>query len=248
MPRHCLDQTGYAANYAQGMDFDNDDGTLYIFLYVGGGANVYGTVNLVTGAVTPLATSNPQGEFEGAIRTTGFTDIPWLSETPTSGTINPGDCTPVDVTFDSTGLTLGDYFAGLQFDSNDPDRPVDVPITLHVVDAQIVVDPTSLELTLLANTTGSLLLTISNEDGGLLTWDLSGSLPTDWLWEEPSSGTIPSGGYITVEVTFDSTGLTPGEYLASLDLASNDPDEPLIHIQVTMTVRSNNIYLPIIVK
>ena len=130
-----LGQTGYAANYAQGMDFDNDDGTLYIFLYVGGGANVYGTVNLVTGAVTPLATSNPQGEFEGAIRTTGFTDIPWLSETPTSGTINPGDCTPVDVTFDSTGLTLGDYFAGLQFDSNDPHEPsVDIPVQLTVLD------------------------------------------------------------------------------------------------------------------
>lgn len=59
--------TGYAANYAQGMDFDNADGTLYIFLYQGSGANVYGTVDLTTGAVTALATSNPQGEFEGAI-------------------------------------------------------------------------------------------------------------------------------------------------------------------------------------
>ena len=63
--------TGYDANYAQGMDFDNEDGTLYIFLYIGGGANVFGTVNLSTGAVTPLATSSPQGEFEGAIKTTG---------------------------------------------------------------------------------------------------------------------------------------------------------------------------------
>ena len=63
--------TGYNANYAQGMDFDNQDGTLYIFLYIGSGANVFGTVNLSTGAVTPLATSSPQGEFEGAVRTAG---------------------------------------------------------------------------------------------------------------------------------------------------------------------------------
>jgi len=63
--------TGYNANFAQGMDFDNEDGTLYIFLYIGSGANVYGTVNLGTGAVTPLATSSPQGEFEGAIKTPG---------------------------------------------------------------------------------------------------------------------------------------------------------------------------------
>ena len=32
--------TGFSANYAQGMDFHNGDGTLYIFLYIGGGANV----------------------------------------------------------------------------------------------------------------------------------------------------------------------------------------------------------------
>jgi hypothetical protein len=62
-----LGLTGYAANYAQGMDFDNADGTLYIFLYQGGGTNVYGTVDLTTGAVTPLAINSPLGEFEGAI-------------------------------------------------------------------------------------------------------------------------------------------------------------------------------------
>ncbi len=64
--------TGYNANFAQGMDFDNQDGTLYIFLYIGSGANVFGTVNLSTGAVTPLATSSPQGEFEGAVKTAGM--------------------------------------------------------------------------------------------------------------------------------------------------------------------------------
>jgi hypothetical protein len=63
--------TGYNANFAQGMDFDNDDGTLYIFLYIGTGNNVFGTVNLSTGAVTPLASNSPTGEFEGAIKTAG---------------------------------------------------------------------------------------------------------------------------------------------------------------------------------
>ena len=59
--------TGFDANFAQGMDFDNEDGTLYVFLYIGGGANVFGTVDLGTGTVTPLAQDNPQGEFEGAV-------------------------------------------------------------------------------------------------------------------------------------------------------------------------------------
>jgi len=61
--------TGFDASFAQGMDFDNQDGTLYMFLYQGGGANVFGTANLHTGAVTALATDNPLGEFEGATGT-----------------------------------------------------------------------------------------------------------------------------------------------------------------------------------
>ena len=82
--------TGLPANFAQGMDFDNEDGTLYIFLYQGSGANVYGTVNLATGAVTALATNSPTGEFEGATRTLGLcipNDIPWLSTAPITGTV-----------------------------------------------------------------------------------------------------------------------------------------------------------------
>lgn len=62
--------TGVNANFAQGMDFDNSDGKLYIHAYQGGGANTYGTVNLATGAITPINVNDPQGEFEGAIPTT----------------------------------------------------------------------------------------------------------------------------------------------------------------------------------
>ena len=62
--------TGIAANFARGMEFDNDEGTLYIYAYVGSGNNTYGTVDLLTGQVTPLSVDNPIGEFEGAVRTT----------------------------------------------------------------------------------------------------------------------------------------------------------------------------------
>ena len=61
--------TGLAANFAQGMDFDNEDGTLYIHGYTGGGTNTYGTVDLGSGAITPVNVDNPLGEFEGATMT-----------------------------------------------------------------------------------------------------------------------------------------------------------------------------------
>jgi uncharacterized repeat protein (TIGR01451 family) len=61
---------GLAANFAQGMDFDSNDGQLYAWIYTGAGTYTYGTFNLATGAITPISTNTPPGEWEGATRTT----------------------------------------------------------------------------------------------------------------------------------------------------------------------------------
>ena len=67
------------------------------------------------------------------------TDVPWLSEVPTSGTNAPATSTPVQVSFNSTGLAIGTYTASLCITSNDPDpgpgnetELVQVPVTLTV--------------------------------------------------------------------------------------------------------------------
>jgi hypothetical protein len=46
--------TGIAANFAQGMDFDDSTGTLYWASYSGGGVNSFVSVNLATGATTAV--------------------------------------------------------------------------------------------------------------------------------------------------------------------------------------------------
>jgi len=62
-----------------------------------------------------------------------YPDYPWLSESPITGTVLPGECTTVDVTFDSTGLAFGDYRADLLILSNDPDTPeATIPVTMTV--------------------------------------------------------------------------------------------------------------------
>ena len=135
--------TGLASNFAQGMDFDNADGTLYVWSYQGGGTNTYGTVDLATGAVTPLSVNNPLGEFEGSTQTFMApgcepSDIPWLSAAPTSGTTAPGASQVVDVTFDSTGMSVGTYTATLCIESNDYyGTLVRVPVTLEIPEIAI---------------------------------------------------------------------------------------------------------------
>jgi len=67
-------------------------------------------------------------------------DVPWLSEAPVGGTTAGGAATPVQVSFDSTGLPIGTYNANLCVTSDDPDPGpgngtdlVIVPVELNVI-------------------------------------------------------------------------------------------------------------------
>jgi subtilisin family serine protease len=62
--------------------------------------------------------------------------------------------------------------------------------------------------------------------------------PTDvsWLSVAPTSGSTASGESDDVTVTFDSTGLAEGSYEALLCVNSNDPNNPLVEVPVTLTV------------
>ncbi len=62
-----------------------------------------------------------------------FSDVPWLSVNPETGTVAPGDSTAVDVHVDATGLEPGAYRAVLVVQTNDPDLgSVQVPVELLV--------------------------------------------------------------------------------------------------------------------
>ncbi|MBE0411118.1 MAG: hypothetical protein IBX69_15460 [Anaerolineales bacterium] len=64
-------------------------------------------------------------------------DIPWLSEDANTGELLPGECQEVKMTFDTTGMDLGDYSANLLIFSNDPLNPIKVvPVELMVVEPE----------------------------------------------------------------------------------------------------------------
>jgi hypothetical protein len=134
--------TGVDANYSQGMDFDNTDGTLYAWIYEGQDQNRYGIINLSTGALEPLSINDPPGEFEGATQTTVSSSLctepnsSWITVNTTSGVVGPGGTQTVDITLDSTGLIAGNYHLILCIENNDPSNPlVMIPVTLVVESA-----------------------------------------------------------------------------------------------------------------
>jgi hypothetical protein len=138
---------GFNANYAQGMDFDGSTGILYLAGFDGGSftGNTY-TVDLTSGLATLISPIGGGSGFETdafAIAAAGGPcsspqDIPWLSESPTSGTATPGLYSTVDVTMDATALTPGPYSATICVNSNDPtNRTIAVPVTFTVTTAVV---------------------------------------------------------------------------------------------------------------
>jgi hypothetical protein len=68
----------------------------------------------------------------------------------------------------------------------------------------------------------------------LYSWQGGSDVP--WLSTTPVSGTVTSNNSVPVQVTFDATGMQPGEYTTDIVVRSNDPVTPLMTVPVTMTV------------
>lgn len=63
-----------------------------------------------------------------------YSDVPWLSFSPTSSVVPGHSSLPVTATFDATGLPAGVYRARLAMEHNDPNQafPAEAPVTLTV--------------------------------------------------------------------------------------------------------------------
>lgn len=85
-------------------------------------------------------------------------------------------------------------------------------------------------------------LTISNAGTADLNWNLAENPGRGWLDESPISGTVLAGGPAgEVTVSFDATGLSSGNYTTTLQVTSNDPNEPQVDVAVTLVVTTTCI-------
>ncbi len=91
----------------------------------------------VGGTWNPATDVEPQGlpfVIEGASAACSV-DLGWVSVSPLSGLLLDGESAELQVVFDSTGLSNGEYTGQLCVNSNDPHNPiVTVPLTMTVAD------------------------------------------------------------------------------------------------------------------
>jgi hypothetical protein len=107
----------------------------------------------------------------------------------------------------------------------------------------IGVDPASLAVEQGSGVQSTQALNVSNSGGSPLNWninedDTACDSPTDipWLSVSPDTGATAPLDSAVVDVTFDSTGLSPGGYTANLCVNSDDQVTPVVSVPVMLTV------------
>jgi len=57
-----------------------------------------------------------------------------------------------------------------------------------------------------------------------------------WMTVEPRLGVVAPGGSLPLTVTFDASRLQEGSFATFLEIESNDPDEAILTVPVSLTV------------
>ncbi|MFQ5651666.1 MAG: FlgD immunoglobulin-like domain containing protein [bacterium] len=171
---------------------------------------------------------------------TTFTS-PWLSVSPSSGSLAPGDSTEIEVGANTNDLTPGSYSGALIVNSNDPDEGnINPPVTLTVIGAgaQISVSPESLAATLALDVTVTSYLFIENVGTADVTWTIDHQ--ETWLNLSDTSKTTAPGQTDSISVQFNSAGLSTDTFSDTLTISHNDTDTPELNIPVSLTVTNDS--------
>jgi hypothetical protein len=173
----------------------------------------------------------------------------WITMSPGPFDIQPGDSLLETVGLNATGLNPSVYNANISTTSNDPDTPtISTPVTLTVLLSgapDIDVTPTSFADTVQEGNTIVRNLYIGNVGTALLHYGVHDNRA--WITVTPDTGNVPVSQTDTVQVTFSALSLTPGTYTGQVNVNSDDGDESLITLPVTLLVSGGGggcVYIP----
>lgn len=150
--------------------------------------------------------------------------------------VNPGNMCVVNIELtansDNLGLHVIEFIAT---DNGSPPQSTTTTLQLNVTGfMQIEVEPSSMVESLCPNSTSVKQFTIANSGDGDVTFSISDN--ASWLSQSPSSGTILPGNTANIQVTFNTSGMTPNNYSGQIVINSNVPSTPNITIPVTLEV------------
>jgi len=233
---------GFNANYSQGMDFDDSDGTLYLAAYNGttakpelriadtttGNSTIVGTLGDGSGELNYMAVAADQKNM-------------WASIATNSGSLAAGATTTFDVWFDANLVSNpGIYSAEIAFNGNFVNDLNAMPLTMAIISPRIAINPSVVDFGQLEiDTSAKTNINVKNTGTDLLTVDvaITNCVPAyGWLSPYWVSANIATGIIDSLEITATTFGLSEGSYTCDVLFVSNDPNNPKVYLPVSLEV------------
>jgi hypothetical protein len=144
-------------------------------------------------------------------------------------------------------LTAGDYQVTAWLSGYVPQTlPATVAVSqtttldfaLEVAPPEIELLPTAISVTMLVDQASVKSASVRNLGEGPLNFTITNPEAAGWLGFTPENGQLDPAASQAISVTLDTSGLGTGVYPGRLEIASDDPDTPLLMLPVSMTVVS----------
>lgn len=198
--------------------------------------------NTLPGGVTYVSASPGCSESSGTV-------------TCNLGSMINGATTDVDVVITTTADGTLSSNASVTSDNDDPNNGNNAALEQTMVNPvtapDVDISPTSLGSGQVTDSQQTKAISIGNTGNADLNWSImedttavcASASDIAWASVSASSGVQAHSGSDTVDVTFDSTGLSDGTYTGDLCVQSDDPDEVMVHVPLTLEVCSEPVEL-----
>lgn len=203
----------------------------------GGRLNIY---NSIYSLVQPGIQANPSAinvemfpgndyQTDFNLVNTGETDLDftasvenpgsWISIDPASGTIPANSSVLVYVDFNTDGIADGEYSNRIVINSNGQTSYVD--ISMNVL-APLLANADSIKTVILTGSAEQVEFTFSNITQETVYFEAALGNSATWISWSPINGTVEPGATETIQLDYDTKGISPGIYPNTLELEYDD--------------------------
>lgn len=220
-----------------GIDIGSDNQTLEDDVPAITLASIQGDSLFVSGTFSGIANSAYRIEFYASPSCdgNGFGEGKTYLGYTTTTSDNNGNLSFGDKIY-TTSTSIGEAITCLATDGNGNTIEFSECFTAATGVPDIRLSDSAIEIDVIAGQNGDQTITIYNDGSADLTWTSTDN--EDWHQAGIEAGTITSGNFTGVTLNAFTNGLTPGTYLDTLVITSNDPAKTTLEIEITLNVIS----------
>ncbi len=185
-----------------------------------------------------------------------YTEVPWVSTEPVTGTIPAYADQPFTMTFDATDLAPGVYEMMLVLEHNDPAHgpTLSIPVTLEVVEQESAVSVVAdtLEQTAVPGQSASYQIVITNEGNAPDSFTIAAQSEWTSTLSAADTGLLAAGESFTLTVTVEVPATAANNSSDAATISVTSVFDPTVAQTVTLTTTAlmvtYKVYLPLVIR